>query len=194
MSVDGRGQTESAAFGKERVYKYEGFILGVSSIQKKFEASLFERSHAFNNQLAHFRPHHTAHLQSPPSYNAVSVIPFCPDQPGLRSLSEVAGNPHPRLRAKNPNVQTVQAPHKYLLGRVTTSKALISIMRPCGPGKMPGSVGSNLGNNTSMIGPPIGRRGAMENSDVKGMLAYCISITEYPFTSAQDQSQLRDSR
>lgn len=193
MSVDGRGQTGSAAFGKERVYKYEGFILGVSSIQEKLEASLFERSHAFNNQLARFRPHHTAYLQSPPSNNAVSLVPFCPDQQGFRSLSEVAGNPHPRLRAKNPNVQTVQAPHKYLLGLVTTSKALISIMRPCGPGKMPGSVGNNLGNNISMIGPPIGRTEAMEDSDVKGMLAYCILITEYPFTSAQEQSQLKDS-
>lgn len=45
--------------------------------------STFEPKHTFDNHLARFRPRDTAHIQSPPSNNAVSVAPYYPQQQGL---------------------------------------------------------------------------------------------------------------
>ena len=143
--------------------------MDVPSGQHQFDAPPFEPKRHSKNHLACFRPRNTVHIQSPPSTNAVSVVPYCPHQQGLRSLTEVVGNPHPRLRM---NVPKIQAHQRYRLGLVTTSKALNSIMRPCGPGKMPASAERNLGNNISTTGLPIGKREAMRNSDAQGMHAY----------------------
>lgn len=71
------------ASGKQRVYKYEGFLVDVPSSQTQFNVSTFERKHAFDNHLARFRPRGTAHIQSPPSNNAVSLASYYPRQQGL---------------------------------------------------------------------------------------------------------------
>lgn len=76
-------KSRPGASGKLRVYKYEGIHVDVPSSQTQFNVSTFERKHAFNNHLARFRPRDTAHTQSPPSNNAVSVAPYYPHQQGL---------------------------------------------------------------------------------------------------------------
>lgn len=71
-----------------------------------------------------------------------------------------------------PNKPTVQLPHKYRLGLVKIFKALTIIMRPCGPGKMPGSAGSNPESSILWTGPVIGKKEAAEESNAQGMHTY----------------------
>lgn len=169
-SIHGLGQRGLLRLARKMYIKIKAFWI-LPAINTYSRPHPLEENYGCHSHSACSRPHNTVSVQSPPSNDAVSFVPCC-RHCSLRSLSEVAGNPHPRLSASGPNIPTLQAPHKYRLGLVTTSNALNSIMRPCGQGKMPGSAGSSLDNSTLKTGPMIGRKEAVENSDAQGMHAH----------------------